>query len=150
MLNWFASFALAKFLQPIYNDVLNGNTSGVTMIPPFTEAGLLPPGIYWATWEEIVEVYGWNSRRQDLLFGLRKALMSLQNAGCETVYLNGSFVTSKEDPGDFDGCWELEGVSLDLLESTLLDFTPGCHAQKGNSKESSFQTSQNRQEKAFL
>lgn len=100
------------------------------MIPPFTEAGLLPPGIYWATWEEIVEVYGWNSRRQELLCGLRKALMSLQIAGCETVYLNGSFVTSKEEPGDFDGCWELEGVSLDLLESTLLDFTPGCHAQK--------------------
>lgn len=100
------------------------------MIPPFTEAGLLPPGIYWATWEEIVEVYGWNSLRQDLLSGLRKALMSLQNAGCKTVYLDGSFITSKEEPGDFDGCWEPEGVALDLLETTLLDFTPGCYAQK--------------------
>lgn len=101
------------------------------MIPPFTEAGLLPPGIYWATWEEIVEVYGWSSKRQYLLTGLRKALMSLQNAGCETVYLNGSFVGAKEEPGDFDACWEPEGVFLELLDPVLLEFSDYRYAQKG-------------------
>ena len=38
--------------------------------------------------------------------GLRAALESLKSAGCRTVYLNGSFVTSKEAPNDFDACWD--------------------------------------------
>jgi hypothetical protein len=71
-----------------------------------------------------------NEKRKSLLKGLRAALTALQKAGCENVYLNGSFVTSKENPADFDGCWDLDSVSLELLDPVLMDFTKKQAAQK--------------------
>lgn len=100
------------------------------MIPSFDEHGNLPPGIHFATWNEIVGRYGTNEHRQGLLSGLRGALESLRAAGCRIVYLDGSFVTAKEYPGDFDACWEIEGVDPGLLDPELLDFSERRAAQK--------------------
>ena len=93
------------------------------MIPSFDEGGNLPPGIHPATWDEIVERYATNERRGQLVDGLRAAIESLRAAGCSRVYLDGSFVTDKGLPGDFDACWEARGVDLDLLDPVLLDFS---------------------------
>jgi len=46
------------------------------------------------------------------------------------VYLNGSFVTSKELPNDYDGCWEEDGVDPTLLDPVLLTFDRGRVSQK--------------------
>lgn len=100
------------------------------MIPKFDAADNLPPGIHWATWEEITDCFGWTKSRKELLLGLRKALQVLQKAGCDTVYLNGSFVTSKENPNDFDACWDVENVSLELLDPVLMDFGDKQKSQK--------------------
>lgn len=100
------------------------------MIPPFQINGNLPPGIHIATWPEIQARFGWNGRRQTLLAGLGRAIHDLRHAGCSTFYLNGSFVTSKPEPGDFDACWTLDGVDLDMIEPTLLEFDAGRAAQK--------------------
>ena len=62
--------------------------------------------------------------------GLRAALDSLKAAGCKTVYLDGSFVTSKEVPNDFDACWEEAGVDPAVLDPVLLTFDPGRVTQK--------------------
>ena len=62
--------------------------------------------------------------------GLRAALESLKSAGCRTVYLNGSFVTSKEAPNDFDACWDEAGVDPHVLDPVLLIFDPGRATQK--------------------
>lgn len=84
------------------------------MLPAFDpETGRLPEGEHEATWEELVERFGWNRRRRQLLDGLADALESLSDAGCRRVWLNGSFVTSKDEPGDFDACWDTTGVDLD-------------------------------------
>jgi uncharacterized protein DUF6932 len=101
------------------------------VIPPFDERGNLPPGIHKTSWEEIVERYATNDRRQELLDGLNRAMRSLQAAGCRRIYLNGSFVTDKEAPGDFDACWEASGVDADKLDRELLDFSANRAAQKG-------------------
>ena len=53
--------------------------------------------------------------------GLKSALDSLKSAGCTIVYLDGSFVTSKEQPGDFDGCWESSGVDFQRVDPILID-----------------------------
>jgi hypothetical protein len=90
------------------------------MIPPFDPDGNLPPGIHWATWEEIATRFGWTARRRALLDGLRRALDELGAAGCRTVYVNGSFVTRKRDPGDFDACWDATGVAVSRLPATLM------------------------------
>ena len=62
--------------------------------------------------------------------GLRAALDNLKGAGCRTVYLNGSFVTSRELPNDYDACWEETGVDPEALDPVLLTFDPGRAMQK--------------------
>ncbi len=46
------------------------------------------------------------------------------------MFLDGSFVTGKGEPDDFDGCWEARGVDPALLDPVLLDFGPGRKRQK--------------------
>lgn len=91
------------------------------MIPPFQPDGNLPPGIHPATWEEVIHRFGGNPRRQRLLVGLAIAVANLQDAGCRRIYLNGSFVTSKPYPDDFDAVWETEGVDFTKVVPLLLD-----------------------------
>ncbi len=100
------------------------------MIPAFEPTGNLPPGIYSATWSEVAERFGWTPHRRELLAGLRAALEALRAAGCRTAYLDGSFVTAKDTPGDFDGCWDTEGVDVERLDPVLLTFDQGRATQK--------------------
>ena len=83
------------------------------MLPDFDPAGRLPPGIHPATWPEFVTRFAWSPYRQTLLAGLRRALLSLQAAGCSTAYIGGSFVTRTRYPDDWDGCWDPAGGRSD-------------------------------------
>lgn len=74
-------------------------------VPPFREDGWLPVGHHAATWEEVAERFGGEpgSRRAfltDKLLGLRDALRVLGVKG--TLLLNGSYVSARPEPGDFD------------------------------------------------
>ena len=100
------------------------------MIPEFTESGLLPPGIHWAVWPEIVKRYGVNAYRRQLLNGLERALKALKQAGCKTAYLNGSFATAREFPSDYDVCYEMADMKFSALDPVFNDFTNRCAAQK--------------------
>jgi hypothetical protein len=100
------------------------------MIPPFDAIGNLPPGVHWATWQEFVGRFGETPHRRRLLAGLKAALDSMQVAGCRTVYIDGSFVTAKDVPNDFDACWDIDGVDPALLDPILLTFNYGRAAQK--------------------
>src|SRR5690349_16061501 len=100
------------------------------MIPEFDEAGNLPRGIHHATWSEITARFGGSPHRAALLQGLRSALQMFARAGCTAVYLNGSFVTAKPTPEDFDACWDSTGVDVPLLDLVIFDFTNGRAAQK--------------------
>lgn len=100
-------------------------------LPPFDSAtGRLPPGEHEATWDEVVDRFGWNRRRRQLLDGLAEALALLAAAGCSRVWINGSFVTAREEPGDFDVVWELAGVDLQELDPIFFEFSDGRRAQK--------------------
>lgn len=91
------------------------------MIPPFDDTGNLPPGIHWATWAELVARYSANEHRELLTRGLKLALLALKAANVHTAYVNGSFVSSKDAPRDYDACWEMEGVIPELLDPVLLE-----------------------------
>ena len=106
------------------------NSIVVYMIPQFSASGLLPPGVHWADWNELADRFGNNPWRQHLITGLKAALENLKGAGCQTVYLNGSFVTSKAIPNDYDACWEEAGVEPEALDPVLLTFDPGRAIQK--------------------
>lgn len=101
------------------------------MIPDFDPVtGNLPSGEHAATWQELVERFGHTPWRQKLLAGLRDALGLLKAAGCVRAYIDGSFVTEKDEPGDFDACWDAEGVDFDRLDERLLTFDRGRATQK--------------------
>lgn len=93
--------------------------------------GYLPSGIHEATWEELVQSFGTSEQRRLLLRGLEKAMDALRDAGCKRLYVDGSFVTSKPIPGDFDGCWEATGVDgRTLLKAAPSLLVGGREAQK--------------------
>ena len=96
----------------------------------FNSEGNLPAGIHWANWTDLSNHFGRTPHRLRLLSGLKKALEALRAAGCETVYLDGSFVTSKSRPRDFDACWDVVGVDVQRLDPVFLDFSNGRAAQK--------------------
>ncbi len=100
------------------------------MIPDFAESGNLPPGIHSAVWDELETCYGGTPRRRILLQGLREGLKALQAAGCQRAYIDGSFVTEKLNPNDFDVCWDAVGVQGGLLDPVLLDMAHPRTGQK--------------------
>jgi hypothetical protein len=101
------------------------------VIPDFESTGLLPAGIHWASWEEIVKRYGNNSHRKRLLEGLERAIAAFAAAGCRILYLDGSFVTEKQFPADYDGCWDAAGVTVRLLDPAPCRFFQFASCPKG-------------------
>jgi hypothetical protein len=77
------------------------------MIPDLIDIGsvwrALPPGLHDASLDEVELVFVTN---------------------------DGSYVTEKQDPGDFDACWDPAGVDPTLLDPVLLDFSNGRRNQK--------------------
>ena len=82
------------------------------MIPEFdTTTGYLPAGEHAATWDEVKERFGWNAQRRRILRGLLRLASALRDGGCGLFLLDGSFVTAKEMPSDFDACCDYGGMS---------------------------------------
>ena len=103
----------------------------VFVIPqPDPITGYLPPGVHGASWCDVAMCFAGNSHRERLLEGLLAACRSLAEAGCGELLLDGSFVTGKALPGDYDGAWETAGVNPDRLDPVLLDFSNRRAAMK--------------------
>lgn len=106
------------------------------MLPGLVDLGspapwpVLPPGVHDATLSEIEARFATTPHRRALFAGFVRVAQVLAAAGCRTVYLDGSFVTAKPHPGDFDGCWELAGVDPTRLDPVLLRFENKREAQK--------------------
>lgn len=77
---------------------------------------LLPKGIYQTTLEEVKMVFVFNLRRKYLFDGLVDGVTAFSKAGCSRLFLDGSFVTSKEISGDYDTAWDPEGVNINILD----------------------------------
>lgn len=77
---------------------------GENILPDFDERGCLPEGIYNPTIKEFKERFVIVSPRRQELFGKYKQFTKLCNdaKGIEEHYLDGSYVTDKEKPGDID------------------------------------------------
>ena len=84
--------------------------NGVIVIPDFDKNGNLPPGIHEATIQEVEAHFAHNMHRKRLFEGLLKVLKILEGCGCPEVYLNGSFITLKSEPKDYDLCYEPTGI----------------------------------------
>lgn len=92
-------------------------------IPDFNRNTFLPPGIYTLTWTEVCERFGWNLHRKKLLEGLKRGLEDLKACGCLKVYLDGSFISQRDRPKDFDICYEEEGMDFEKLSDEYEELT---------------------------
>lgn len=91
---------------------------------------VLPSGVHAATLAEIQARFANTPHRKWLFNGFIRAADALRVAGCRILYLDGSFVTGKPHPDDYDGCWEHIGIDFTLLDPVLLDFAGKREAQK--------------------
>jgi hypothetical protein len=92
--------------------------------------GNLPAGIFDTTWPEFCTRFGITAQRLQLIKGLEAALTNLAIAGCKEAFIDGSFVTAKLEPNDFDACWNPENVSSQLIDPVLIDFSKKRSAMK--------------------
>ena len=99
-------------------------------MPGFDERGHLPPGVHLLGWHEFKAAFGYNPKRRELIEGMHLALLNLKRAGCLVAYIDGSFVTQKSRPSDYDGCWETANVDKSLADPILFDVSHGRDLQK--------------------
>ena len=97
------------------------------MIPPLVSIpgapwDVLPPGIHTATFAEIEGAFTYNPWRRSLFSGLVDAATHLSMVGCRRVLLDGSYVSAKPLPGDYDACWDPAGVDFARLDLVFDDF----------------------------
>ena len=100
------------------------------MIEFDSQTGYLPKGVHSLALTDLRIAFGWNARRRFLLTGLMAALSNLKTAGCRAVVVDGSFVTAKEDPGDWDAAFDPIGVILKRLDPILIKHDDGRRAMR--------------------
>lgn len=91
---------------------------------------ILPPGVHAATLQDVGDTFATNPWRRSLFNGLVDASGRLRSAGCPAILLDGSFVSSKPNPGDYDACWDPTGVDPAMLDPVFAKIDPGRAAQK--------------------
>ena len=89
-------------------------------MPPFDPmTGYLPAGVHPSDWPEFVAAFAWNGRRRLLCAGLHRALTNLRGAGCRRAVVDGSYVTAKGQPRDYDMAFDPVGVNGSLVDPVL-------------------------------
>jgi len=75
------------------------------MIPDFYDGHFLPDGAHDATWQEVQTRFGSGAKRQSLCARMSQVLLTARRCGFREVFLFGSFISGKPDPGDIDLMW---------------------------------------------
>ncbi|MDB5250668.1 MAG: hypothetical protein JWQ40_5062 [Segetibacter sp.] len=91
---------------------------------------LLPSGIHDSNLEEVFNRYVFNCGRREKFEGLVRALDNLFRSGCPQIFLDGSYVTAKPIPNDYEVCWDIRFVNPDLLDPVFSDFSNDRQKQK--------------------
>jgi hypothetical protein len=86
-------------------------------LPEFLPNDLLPPGLYVATLDEIEIRFSQTPRRRELFARLNHFVTLAQSVGAIRLFVNGSYVTTKSDPGDVDVVIWLTETFLNLLSA---------------------------------
>jgi hypothetical protein len=79
----------------------------VMPIPEFRPDGYLPEGVHMATEEEVTARFGQSTPYRQMLMARVSEWLALARAvGASRFLVDGSFVTTKPEPGDVDAvCW---------------------------------------------
>ena len=79
---------------------------------------------------ECSRLFAWNARRRFLYGGLARAITNLQQAGCRTIIIDGSFVTARELPNNWDAAFDPVGVIYERLDPILVQHKDGGRAMR--------------------
>lgn len=96
-------------------------------LPPFNDAGDLPPGIYRATLSEVLQRFGDGSHQREVVGErLRRIYHIAKSTGVLVRFIvYGSFITDKPDPADVDVMLVMDnafdGDSLNAEQAILFD-----------------------------
>jgi hypothetical protein len=74
------------------------------------------------TLEEFEKHFGTNDWRKDRIKNALIFFEAFSACGCSTVYIGGSFISTKINPDDIDLCFDLQYVDYDKLGEVFLDF----------------------------
>jgi hypothetical protein len=74
------------------------------------------------TYEEFVTHFGNNARRKRQIDNAIAFFRLFYECGCPTVYVDGSFVSTKKDPADIDLCFDLTDVDVENIEEAFPQF----------------------------
>ncbi|MCL1047014.1 hypothetical protein L2737_17075 [Shewanella electrodiphila] len=91
---------------------------------------VLEEGVHDLSLPEFRRLFVYNPLREKQFLGLVEAMKNLRDAGCSTIYIDGSYVTQKAHPGDFDACVDYSGVDLQVLDPVFRNFDNQRQAQK--------------------
>lgn len=94
------------------------------MIPNFDGNGNLPPGIYECTLEEFEKRFVNGIKRIQIYEGMKKLIIDLKKIGCNAIYIDGSYVTKKRLPNDFDACWDNTGIDYYRVITSFPELNP--------------------------
>ncbi len=100
------------------------------MIAFDSRTGYLPEGVHNMTLTDCARLFAWNRRRSFLFGGLSRAIVNLQGAGCRAIIVDGSFVTAKELPNDWDAAFDPVGVTASSIDPILLRHDDGRRAMR--------------------
>ena len=96
-------------------------------LPPFRSDNWLPKGHHVTDWEEIIAIFGGvsGSKRAQVLENLLEWRNSVRAIGLTgLLILDGSFISAKPEPGDFDTIFVMdtgvESILAQDVESALL------------------------------
>jgi len=120
------------------NVYVNHNWYDMTLLPPFTEDGLLPPGDHRLTVSDLKAsflVHGpeahefdeWDSEwRLTLVERAEVLVQQLWEIGIREIFLDGSFVEAKPHPNDIDGYFvcDVHDFASGMIERKLNALDP--------------------------
>lgn len=80
------------------------------MLQTDPDTGCLPPGEHPASLADIEQAFCGTYRRREIFKGLVFVVSRLRDRGVTRIWIDGSFVTNKERPGDVDVVFDPDGA----------------------------------------
>jgi hypothetical protein len=74
------------------------------------------------SYEEFKHHFGTNQRRINQINNALKFFRLFHSCGCQTVFVDGSFVSKKENPEDIDLCFDLTDMDVEKIRKVFPQF----------------------------
>jgi len=90
------------------------------IMPALTERGLLPPGVHKCNLKQLQLAFAFNVRREQLFESLQHCVSQMHDRGLAgTLYIDGSYVTSKPNPRDIEITLDVAGQTVAMQDRAL-------------------------------